>query len=77
MTMSTSLEGPALLPYILEHYERRFVAAGWSKTGQVLAESIGVANFEITSKGVTWLCSFVVTVPGSEAADVHLSLRMR
>ena len=77
MMMSTSLEGPALLPYILEHYDKHFVAAGWRKRGQVLAESIGVANFEITSKGVTWLCSFVVTVPGSDAADVHLSLRMR
>jgi hypothetical protein len=77
MTMETSLIGAADAQVILAHYEAQFTASGWRKTEQVLAKSIGVATFEISAKGVSWYCALVVSAPAPDAAQVHLSLRMK
>jgi hypothetical protein len=77
MSMSTSLNGMLPLKEILAHYSDLFIKAGWKKIEEQAATSIGVMTFEITSKGATWHCAFIVSMPANDAADVQLMLRMK
>jgi hypothetical protein len=77
MSMSTSLNGMLPLKQILAHYSDLFIRAGWKKIEEQAATSIGVMTFEITSKGETWHCAFIVSMPANDAADVQLMLRMK
>jgi hypothetical protein len=77
MSMSTSLTGMLPLKQILAHYSDLFVKFGWTRLEEQAASSIGVMTFEITSKGTAWHCSFIVSMPSRDAADVQLMLRMK
>jgi hypothetical protein len=77
MSMSTSLNGLLPMKQILAHYSELFIKAGWKKVEEQAATSIGVMTFEITSKGETWHCAFIVSMPANDAADVQLMLRMK
>ena len=77
MSMSTSLTGALPMKQILAHYDDLFIKAGWKKVEEQLASSIGIMTFEITSKGSTWHCAFIVSMPASDAADVQLLLRTK
>ena len=77
MTMEARLVGSGSAQAILAHYETQFTGAGWRRIDQVVSGSIGASTFDITSKGVTWLCTLIVAVPTSDAAQVHLALRMK
>jgi hypothetical protein len=77
MSMSTSLVGSVPLRDIMSHYAELFTRAGWRKVEEQLASSIGVVTFEITVKGESWHCAFVVSIPADDATDVHLMLRIR
>jgi hypothetical protein len=77
MSMSTSLNGMLPMRQILAHYSELFIKAGWKKVEEQAATSIGVMTFEITSKGETWHCAFIVSMPANDAADVQLMLRMK
>jgi hypothetical protein len=77
MSMSTSLNGMLPLRQILAHYSELFIKAGWEKVEEQAATSIGVMTFEITSKGETWHCAFIVSMPANDVADVQLMLRMK
>ena len=77
LTMETTLEGSGAVADILGHYSARFVAEGWQQVDRVVSKSLGVAVFEITSKGVQWHCSLIVNSPTSNAANVSLALRRK
>ena len=77
MTMSTSLTGSLPARDILSHYSELFTKAGWKKIEEQVASTIGVVTFEITAKGEAWHCALVVSMPAVDAADVHLSLRVK
>lgn len=77
MTMSTSLNGALPLKQILAHYSDLFVQSGWKKVEEQAANAIGVMTFEITTKGQSWHCAFIVSMPANDAADVQLMLRQK
>lgn len=77
LTMENMLVGPSNAQVILAHYEAAFIAAGWRKSEQVQASSIGAAIFEITDKGVSWYCTLIVAAPSDDAAQVNLALRKK
>ena len=77
MTMSTELVGSLPLRDIFAHYASLFVRAGWKKVEEQLGSSVGVVAFETTAKGETWHCALVVSIPSADAADVHLTLRIK
>ena len=77
MTMTTSLNGALPLKQILAHYSDLFVQSGWKKVEEQAASAIGVMTFEITSKGQAWHCTFIVSMPATDAADVQLMLRQK
>ena len=77
MTMTTSLNGALPLKQIVAHYSDLFVQSGWKKVEEQAASAIGVMTFEITSKGQAWHCTFIVSMPATDAADVQLMLRQK
>ena len=77
MTMSTELVGSVPFRDIVAHYANLFVQSGWKKVDEQLGNSVGVVAFEITAKGEVWHCALVVSTPSADAADVHLTLRMK
>jgi len=77
MTMYTSLEGAVPLRTIVSHYAEQFTKGGWRKVEEQLTGTIGVVTFEIVAKGESWHCALVVSIPATDAADVHLTLRTR
>lgn len=77
MTMSTSLNGALPLKQILAHYSDLFVQSGWKKVEEQAANAIAVMTFEITTKGQSWHCAFIVSMPAIDAADVQLMLRQK
>lgn len=76
-TMETGLAGNTPLAEIFRHYSSLFTAAGWQQVDSVISSSIGVAAFEITSKGVRYQCSLIVSTPTSDAAHARLALRRK
>jgi hypothetical protein len=77
LTMETSLIGSGTVADILHHYSSLFVTAGWKQLDQIPTRSIGVASFEIASKGVQWYSALVVSTPTDTMAHVHLTLRRK
>ena len=77
LTMETGLAGNMPLAEILRHYSSLFTAAGWQQVDSVMSKSIGIAAFEMTSKGVRFHCSLIVTTPTSDAAHARLALRRK
>jgi hypothetical protein len=77
MTMSTELVGSLPFRDIVAHYTGLFVKSGWKKVEEQLGSSVGVVAFETNAKGEAWHCALVVSRPSADAADVHLTLRIK
>jgi hypothetical protein len=77
LTMETGLSGSSSVAGLLSHYSSLFTAAGWQQVDEVVSKSIGVAAFEITSRGGRFHCSLIVTTPTTDAAHARLALRRK